>query len=67
VEEEKAQAEEEKAQAEEETRETALPRYIEACYNLVFTKFIVETNKKIISKDSITNSTSRRCPPRLEP
>jgi hypothetical protein len=67
AEEEKARAEEEKARAKEETRETTLPEYIEACYNLVFANFTVETNKKITSKGSITSLASRRCLPRLEP
>ena len=44
AEEEKARAEEGKARAEEETRETTLLEYIEACHNLVFTKFTVETD-----------------------
>ncbi|KAK4151614.1 hypothetical protein C8A00DRAFT_45233 [Chaetomidium leptoderma] len=62
-----ARAKEEKARAEEETRDTTLSEYIEACHDLVFTRFTVETNKKITSKGSITSPAGKRYPPRLEP
>lgn len=67
AEEEKTRAEEEKTRAEEETRETTLFEYIEACHDLIFANFTVETNKDITSKGSITNPGGRRCPYRLEP
>jgi len=67
AEEEKQRAEEEKQRAEEETRGTTLSEYIEACHDLVFTKFMVEPNKKITSKGPITSPAGRRCPSRLEP
>lgn len=67
AEEEKARVEEEKARAEEEMRETTLVEYVEACHNLVYTKFTVETDREITSKGPITNPAGRRCPPRLEP
>ncbi|KAH6632803.1 hypothetical protein F5144DRAFT_621488 [Chaetomium tenue] len=62
AEEEKARAEQEKSRAEEETRETTLFEYIQACHDLIFANFTVETNKDITSKGSITNPGGRRCP-----
>lgn len=47
--------------AEKETRPTTLDEYINACHDLVFTKFSVQTDKSLTSKGSITN------PTRLEP
>lgn len=44
--EERNRAEEEKTRAEEETRATTLSEYIEACHELVYTKFTVETKKE---------------------
>ncbi|KAK3940944.1 hypothetical protein QBC46DRAFT_363713 [Diplogelasinospora grovesii] len=62
----KAEKQQEKQRAEEETRDTTLSEYLEACHDLVFTNFTVETNKRITSKGSITNPTGRRCPSRVE-
>ncbi|EEU36831.1 uncharacterized protein NECHADRAFT_94028 [Fusarium vanettenii 77-13-4] len=53
--------------AEKETRPTTLDEYINACHDLVFTKFSVQTNKSLTSKGSITNPRNKFCPTRLEP
>ena len=67
VEEEKEKVEEEKEKVETETRRTTLIEYIQACHELVFTKFTVETIEIKTSKGSITNPAGKRCPHRLEP
>ena len=62
-----ARLEQRTARLEEETRKTTLTEYIEACHNLVFTKFTVETNKMFTSTGGITRPARKLCPPRLEP
>ncbi|KAH7112736.1 hypothetical protein EDB81DRAFT_768295 [Dactylonectria macrodidyma] len=54
-------------QAEEQTRPTTLDEYIAACHDLVFSKFVVETDKKLTSKGSITNPRNKWCPTHLRP
>jgi hypothetical protein len=34
-------------EAEQQTRQTTLSEYLEACHELVFTKFVVETDKSL--------------------
>ncbi|KAK0655417.1 hypothetical protein B0T16DRAFT_451104 [Cercophora newfieldiana] len=66
AEKEKQQAEKEKQQAEEQARETTLAEYIQACHDLIFTGFAVETDEALTSKGT-TKVTNKRCPTRLEP
>ena len=67
AEEKTAQAEEKTARLAEEMRMTTLTEYLEACHNIVFTNFTVETNMAISSKGTITKPTGRRCPDKLKP
>ncbi|KAI1392793.1 uncharacterized protein F4822DRAFT_426001 [Hypoxylon trugodes] len=60
-------AENHAAQLKQKLRPTTLMEYIEFCHELVFTKFVVETNKSLTSKGSITNSQNKLCPTRLLP
>ncbi|KAJ2891106.1 uncharacterized protein MKZ38_000915 [Zalerion maritima] len=53
--------------AEQQTRRTTLAEYIEACPELVFTKFAAETNKSLTSQGSITTPRHKLCPARLLP
>ncbi|KAK2768388.1 hypothetical protein FQN54_000243 [Arachnomyces sp. PD_36] len=54
-------------EAEQQTRPTTLSEYIDACHELVFTKFSVETDKSLTSQGSVTNPRHKLCPARLEP
>ncbi|KAI1302514.1 hypothetical protein F5Y03DRAFT_407847 [Xylaria venustula] len=54
-------------EAEQQTRNTTLAEYVEACHELVFTKFAVETDKSLTSQGSTTNPRHKLCPTRLLP
>ncbi|KAI1406438.1 hypothetical protein F4819DRAFT_481549 [Hypoxylon fuscum] len=60
---EKARAQLEKAK--QPARSTTLNEYLEGCHALVFSKFIVETNKRITSKGPITNPKNKLYPWKL--
>ncbi|CRK39490.1 hypothetical protein BN1708_001691, partial [Verticillium longisporum] len=53
--------------AEEQTRPTTFIEYIVACHIHVFLKLVVETDKKLTSKGSITNPRNKWCPTHLRP
>ncbi|KAH8651722.1 hypothetical protein BGZ61DRAFT_487626 [Ilyonectria robusta] len=64
----RAEREQQRAEeAEEQTRPTTLDEYIAACHHLVFSKFAVETDKKLTLKGPITNPRNKWCPTRLRP
>jgi hypothetical protein len=64
----RAEQEQRRAEAsEEQTRATTLHEYIASCHNLVFSKFIVERDKSLTSKGSITNPRNKLCPTTLKP
>ncbi|KAJ2896006.1 hypothetical protein MKZ38_005978 [Zalerion maritima] len=68
--EERQRAEREKQradEAEEQTRPTTLDEYIAACHDSVFSKFAVETDRKLTSKGPITNPRNKWCPTNLRP
>src|SRR4051794_3802702 len=54
-------------EAEQQTQPTSLDEYIAACHSLVYTKFIVETDRRMTSKGSITNPRDKWCPTNLQP
>ncbi len=51
--------------AEQQIRLTTLAEYIEACHELVFTKFAVEMDESLTSRGSTTNPKHKLCPTRL--
>lgn len=53
--------------SEEQTRATTLNEYIAACHSLVFSKFVVERDRSLTSKGSITNPRNKLCPTSLRP
>ncbi|KAM3518341.1 hypothetical protein NHJ13051_008257 [Beauveria bassiana] len=53
--------------SEEQTRATTLYEYIAACHSLVSAKFIVERDRSLTSKGSITNPRNKLCPTSLQP
>ena len=60
----RAEIEQRRADAsEEQTRLTTLREYIEACHTLVFSKLIVERDRSLTSKGSITNPKNKLCQP----
>jgi hypothetical protein len=61
------QAERRANEAEQQIRKTTLTEYIKACHELVFTKFMVETDKNFTSKGSTTNPQRKLCPAYLSP
>ncbi|KAH7114572.1 hypothetical protein B0J13DRAFT_630896 [Dactylonectria estremocensis] len=68
IEQQRAEREQQRAEeAEEQTRPTTLDEYIAACHDLVFSKFAVETDKKLTSKGPITNPRNKWCPTHLRP
>ncbi|KPM36116.1 hypothetical protein AK830_g10442 [Neonectria ditissima] len=54
-------------EAVEQTRATTLDEYIAACHTSVFSKFTVETDRKLTSKGPITNPRNKWCPTHLRP
>ena len=63
----RAEIEQRRADAsEEQTRLTTLREYIEACHSLVFSKLIVERDRSLTSKGSITNPKNKLCPTTLQ-
>ncbi|OAA71711.1 Protein kinase-like domain protein [Akanthomyces lecanii RCEF 1005] len=63
-------AEKEKRRAdasEEQTSATTLYEYIAACHHLVSSKFVVERDRALTSKGSITNPRHKLCPTNLRP
>ena len=52
-------------EAEEQTRKNTLSEYIEACHELLFKNFVVETDKSLTPRGSITNPQNKWCPTRL--
>ncbi|RNJ52675.1 hypothetical protein D7B24_003096 [Verticillium nonalfalfae] len=64
----RAEREQQRAEdAEEQTRLTTFIEYIVACHIHVFLKLVVETDKKLTSKGSITNPRNKWCPTHLRP
>ncbi|KAK1973590.1 hypothetical protein LZ30DRAFT_641632 [Colletotrichum cereale] len=64
----RAEAEQQRAdEAEQQTQPTSLDEYIAACHSLVYTKFTVETDRRLTSKGSITNPLDKWCPTNLQP
>ncbi|KAI1082419.1 hypothetical protein F5B20DRAFT_531207 [Whalleya microplaca] len=55
------------AEAEKQTQKTTLDEYIIATHNLVFIHFDVETDKRLTSKDFITNLRDKLYPTYLQP
>ncbi|KAH0425469.1 hypothetical protein CcaCcLH18_10928 [Colletotrichum camelliae] len=53
--------------AEQQSQPTSLDEYIAACHSLVYTKFTVETDRKLTSKGSITNPRDKWCLTNLQP
>ncbi|KAM3499511.1 hypothetical protein MY10362_007229 [Beauveria mimosiformis] len=53
--------------SEEQTRGTTLYEYIAACHSLVSSKFVVERDRSLTSKGSITNPRNKLCPTALRP
>ncbi|KAK2051460.1 hypothetical protein LY76DRAFT_599321 [Colletotrichum caudatum] len=54
-------------EAEQQTQPTSLDEYIDACHSLVYTRFTVETDRRLTSKGSITNPRNKWCPTNLQP
>jgi len=70
AEEEKQQRQQEQQRAEEaerQMRRTTLGEYLEACHDLVFSKFAVEADKSLTSQGYWTDPSDKRCPARLAP
>ena len=61
------EAERRAEEAEQQRQRTTLPEYIEACHNLLFEHFEVETNKSLTSKGSVNKPEKKWCPTRLSP
>ncbi|KAJ6438036.1 hypothetical protein O9K51_09458 [Purpureocillium lavendulum] len=51
--------------AEQQTQPTTLHEYLDACHRSVFTKLRVEHNPDLLSRGSLTNPQSKRCPTSL--
>ncbi|KAK0612581.1 hypothetical protein B0T17DRAFT_593489 [Bombardia bombarda] len=70
VDEERQRADKERQRADEakeQTQLTTLPEFIAACHDLVFSKFAVETDKRLTSKGGITSPRDKWCPTHLKP
>ncbi|KAJ0332009.1 hypothetical protein KNSL1_013780, partial [Colletotrichum chrysophilum] len=64
----RAEAEQRRAdEAEQQIQPTSLDEYITACHSLVYSKFTVETDRRLTSKGSITNPRHKWCPTNLQP
>ncbi|KJZ70958.1 hypothetical protein HIM_09662 [Hirsutella minnesotensis 3608] len=64
--EQKLGAAEQRAEAsEQQTQLTTFNEYLDACHRSVFTKFKVEPNPDRLSRGSLTNPQSKRCPTNL--
>ncbi|KAH7191014.1 hypothetical protein BKA60DRAFT_662397 [Fusarium oxysporum] len=50
-----------------QSRLTTLDKYIAVCYTSVFSRFAIETDPKLTSRDSITNTRDKWCPKNLKP
>ncbi|KAK3935682.1 hypothetical protein QBC46DRAFT_412796 [Diplogelasinospora grovesii] len=61
------EAEQQRQREQQQTRSTTLSGYIEACHDLLFTKFAVETDKSFTSTGPTTNPKHKLCPKRLLP
>ncbi|KAF5136248.1 hypothetical protein E5D57_000008 [Metarhizium anisopliae] len=60
------EAAEQRAQAsEQQTQPTTLSEYLDACHRLVFAELQVEHNPDRLSRGSLTNPQSKRCPTNL--
>ncbi|KND90494.1 hypothetical protein TOPH_04667 [Tolypocladium ophioglossoides CBS 100239] len=67
AEEERQDAQRRADKAEEQVLRTTLHEYIEACHHLVSSRLLVETNRNLTSKGSITNPHNKLCPTSLKP
>ncbi|CAJ2504427.1 Uu.00g118210.m01.CDS01 [Anthostomella pinea] len=54
-------------QAEQQTRQTTLMEYIQLCHDLIFSQLVIETDKRLTSKGSITNPRDKWCPALMLP
>ncbi|POR32435.1 Uncharacterized protein TPAR_07370 [Tolypocladium paradoxum] len=61
------EAERQRQQEAQRTQPTTLHEYIEACHNLVSTHFLVERDRRLTSKGTITNPQDKLCPTYLKP
>ncbi|KJZ68998.1 hypothetical protein HIM_11614 [Hirsutella minnesotensis 3608] len=60
------EAAEQRAEAsEQQTRRTTFNEYLDACHRSVFTRLMVEPNPDRLSRGSLTNPQSKRCPSSL--
>ncbi|KAF5120291.1 hypothetical protein E5D57_013644 [Metarhizium anisopliae] len=60
------EAAEQRAQAsEQQTQPTTFSEYLDACHRLVFAELQVEHNPDRLSRGSLTNPQSKRCPTTL--
>ncbi|KAH7009224.1 uncharacterized protein B0I36DRAFT_342604 [Microdochium trichocladiopsis] len=60
------EAAEQRAEAsEQQTQRTTFKEYLDACHRLVFAKLQVESNPDRLSRGSLTNPQSKRCPTSL--